>query len=335
MKRVLVTGGAGFIGSHLCQRLLREGYEVVCLDNFDAFYDPAIKRKNLEEVQTIGGNGTFQLVEGDIRDAGLLKDLFSRSSFDLVIHLAARAGVRPSLEQPLLYEEVNVTGTLNLLEACREFGVKDLIFGSSSSVYGRNSKIPFTEADRLEAMISPYAVTKRIGELFCSVYHHLYDMNIFCLRFFTVYGPRQRPEMAIHKFARLIHEGERVPVYGDGTSQRDYTYIDDIIEGIMGAVRNLKGYNIFNLGESQTVPLRELILHLEGVLDKKVEIEELPEQPGDVPITYADIGKARSLLGYDPQVGIEEGVERFVRWFRGSMSNKCPRARPWCLDCGG
>jgi UDP-glucuronate 4-epimerase len=316
MRRTLVTGGAGFIGSHLCQRLLGEGYEVVCLDNFDPFYDPAIKRRNLEEIQAIADDGAFQLVEGDIRDAGLLEDLFSRSTFDLVIHLAARAGVRPSLEQPLLYEEVNVTGTLNLLEACREFDIMNLIFGSSSSVYGKNSKIPFAEEDRLEAMISPYAVTKRIGEHFCSVYHHLYDMNIFCLRFFTVYGPRQRPEMAIHKFARLILEGERVPLYGDGTSQRDYTYIDDIIEGIMGAVRNLKGYNIFNLGESQTVPLRELISHLEGVLDKKADIEQLPEQPGDVPITYADIGKARSLLEYDPQVGIEEGVERFVRWLR-------------------
>lgn len=317
MKRVLVTGGAGFIGSHLCQRLLREGYNIVCLDNFDAFYDPAIKRNNVEEIQATEGEGAFQLVEGDIRDAGLLEDLFRGSSFNMVIHLAARAGVRPSLEQPLLYEEVNVAGTLNLLEVCRKFGVMDLIFGSSSSVYGNNSKIPFTEKDRLEAMISPYAVTKRVGELFCYAYHHLYGLNIFCLRFFTVYGPRQRPEMAIHKFARLIDQGERVPLYGDGTSQRDYTYIEDIIEGIMGAVRNLKGYDIFNLGESQTVPLRKLIALLEEALGKKAEVEELPEQPGDVPITYADITKARRLLGYDPHVGIEAGVERFVHWFRG------------------
>jgi UDP-glucuronate 4-epimerase len=320
MRRVLVTGGAGFIGSHLCQRLLREGHSIVCLDNFDPFYDPAIKRRNLEEIQATKGDGAFQLVEGDIRDAGFLEDLFRRSSFDLVIHLAARAGVRPSLEQPLLYEDVNVTGTLNLLEACREFGVLDFIFGSSSSVYGKNSKFPFAEEDRLEAMISPYAVTKRIGEHFCSVYHQLYGMNIFCLRFFTVYGPRQRPEMAIHKFARLIDQGERVPLYGDGTSQRDYTYIDDIIEGIMGAVRNLKGYAIFNLGESQTVPLRDLVARLEETLGSKAKIEELPEQPGDVPITYADISKARRFLGYDPQVGIEEGVERFVRWFRGVIA---------------
>jgi UDP-glucuronate 4-epimerase len=325
MSQVLVTGGAGFIGSHLCQRLLREGYNIVCLDNFDTFYDPAIKRENLEEVQATEGDGTFQLVEGDIRDTGLLEGLFKRSSFELVIHLAARAGVRPSLQQPLIYEEVNVAGTLNLLEVCREFGVMDLIFGSSSSVYGNNSKIPFTEKDRLEAMISPYAVTKRVGELFCYAYHHLYGLNIFCLRFFTVYGPRQRPEMAIHKFARLILQGERIPLFGDGTSRRDYTYIDDIVDGVMGAVRNLEGYDVFNLGESQTVPLRKLVSLLEQALDKKAVVEELPEQPGDVPITYADISKARRLLDYEPQVGIEEGVERFVRWFRNRGTGDRPR----------
>jgi UDP-glucuronate 4-epimerase len=316
MKRILVTGGAGFIGSHLCQRLLQEGHEVVCLDNFDAYYDPAIKRRNLEEIRASKGAQGFQLVEGDIRDKGLLDELFSRSSFGLIIHLAARAGVRPSIEQPLLYEEVNVAATLNLLEACREFGIRDFIFGSSSSVYGKNRKVPFAEEDSLEAMISPYAVTKRAGELFCYAYHHLYGLNISCLRFFTVYGPRQRPEMAIHKFARLIQNGEKIPLYGDGTSRRDYTYIDDIIEGIMGAVRNLRGYDIFNLGESQTVPLRELISLIEQTMGKKAEVEELPEQPGDVPITYAEISKARRLLGYDPKVGIAEGVERFVRWFR-------------------
>jgi UDP-glucuronate 4-epimerase len=316
MRRVLVTGGAGFIGSHLCQRLLREGAEVVCLDNFDPFYDPAIKRRNVEEIAVTEGHGGFQLVEGDIRDKGLVEGLFKRSSFDVVIHLAARAGVRPSIQQPLLYEEVNVQGTLNLLEACREFRVMDLVFGSSSSVYGRNQKIPFAEEDRLETMISPYAVTKRVGELYCYAYHHLYGLNISCLRFFTVYGSRQRPEMAIHKFTRLIHQGERIPLYGDGTSRRDYTYIDDIIEGIMGAVRNLKGYDIFNLGESQTTPLRELVSLIEQALGKKAIVEELPEQPGDVPITCADITKARRLLGFAPYVGIEDGIARFVRWFR-------------------
>jgi UDP-glucuronate 4-epimerase len=316
MKRVLVTGGAGFIGSHLCQCLLREGGEVVCMDNFDPFYDPGIKRNNLEEIRASEGAQGFQLVEGDIRDKGLVADLFRRSSFDLVIHLAAMAGVRPSIQQPLLYEEVNVAGTLNLLEACRDYSVTDFIFGSSSSVYGKNRKIPFAEEDRLEVMISPYAVTKRAGELFCYAYHHLYGLNISCLRFFTVYGPRQRPEMAIHKFARLIQQGEKVTLYGNGTSRRDYTYIDDIIEGIMGAIRNLRGYAIFNLGESQTVPLWDLISLLEQALGKKAAVEELPEQPGDVPITYADITKARLLLGYNPRVSIEEGVERFVRWFR-------------------
>ena len=314
--RVLVTGGIGFIGSHLCQRLLAEGHAIVCLDNYDPFYDPAIKRRNLQEIQASGGDGLFQFVEGDIRDKGLLADLFRRSSFDLIIHLAARAGVRPSIQQPLLYEEVNVTGTLNLLEACREFDVTGFIFGSSSSVYGKNTKVPFAEEDRLDAMISPYAVTKRVGELYCYAYHHLYGLNIFCLRFFTVYGPRQRPEMAIHKFARLIREGKKIPLYGDGTSRRDYTYIDDIIGGIIGAVHHLHGYDIFNLGESQTTPLRELISLIEQALGKKAEVEELPEQPGDVPITYADIAKARRLLGYDPRVGIEEGVMRFVQWFR-------------------
>jgi UDP-glucuronate 4-epimerase len=322
MKQVLVTGGSGFIGSHLCQRLLQEGYEVVCLDSFDSYYDPAIKRKNLEAIKASEGAQGFQLVEGDIRDKGFLDDLFRRSSYGLIIHLAARAGVRPSIEQPPLYEEVNVAGTLNLLEACREFGVRDLIFGSSSSVYGRNCKVPFAEDDRLEAMISPYAVTKRAGELFCYAYHHLYGLNISCLRFFTVYGPRQRPEMAIHKFARLIEQGEKIPLYGDGTSRRDYTYIDDIIGGIMGAVRNLGGYDIFNLGESQTVPLRDLISLLEHALGKKAVVEELPEQLGDVPITYAEISKARRFLGYDPKVGIEEGVGRFVRWFRDKAKGK-------------
>jgi UDP-glucuronate 4-epimerase len=314
--RVLVTGGIGFIGSHLCERLLREGHALVCLDNFDPFYDPAIKRRNLKEIQTGVMGGSFQFVEGDIRDKGLVENLFRRSSFDLIVHLAARAGVRPSIQYPLLYEEVNVTGTLNLLESCREFGVQNLIFGSSSSVYGKNAKVPFAEGDRLDAMISPYAVTKRVGELYCYAYHHLYGLNIFCLRFFTVYGPRQRPEMAIHKFTHLIHAGEKIPLYGDGTSRRDYTYIDDIIGGIVGAIHNLRGYDIFNLGESQTTPLRELISLIEQALGKKAKVEELPDQPGDVPITYADIGKARRALGYDPRVKVEEGVERFVRWFR-------------------
>jgi UDP-glucuronate 4-epimerase len=316
MKQILVTGGAGFIGSHLCQRLLGEGYKVVCLDNFDTFYDPAIKRANVEEIEATARDGVFHLVEGDIRDKEFLENVFRRSSFDMVIHLAARAGVRPSIQDPLIYEEVNVRGTLNLLEACREYGVLNMIFGSSSSVYGENKKVPFSEKDKLEAMISPYAITKRVGELFCYAYHYLYGLNIFCLRFFTVYGPRQRPEMAIHKFTRLIHQGQKIPMYGDGSSRRDYTYIDDIIEGVVKAARNVRGYDIFNLGESRTVPLQELISLLEKTLGKKVKVETLPAQPGDVPITYADISKARRLLDYNPKVEIEEGIDRFIRWFK-------------------
>ena len=293
MRRVLVTGGIGFIGSHLCQRLLAEGHVIVCLDNFDPFYDPAIKRRNLQEIQASGGDGSFQFVEGDIRDKGLVEDLFRRSSFDLIVHLAARAGVRPSIQQPLLYEEVNVTGTLNLLEACREFGVRDLIFGSSSSVYGKNTKVPFAEGDRLDAMISPYAVTKRVGELYCYAYHHLYGLNIFCLRFFTVYGPRQRPEMAIHKFARLIHEGKKIPLYGDGTSRRDYTYIDDIIGGSWGRYKTCEATIFLIWGNHRLPPCANSSPSSNRPLGKKAKVEELPDQPGDVPITYADISKAR------------------------------------------
>lgn len=318
MKSVLVTGGAGFIGSHLCQRLLAEGHPVICLDNFDTFYDPAIKRKNVETISASAPRDFFRLVEGDIRDQDFLDDLFRGWDFDLIIHLAARAGVRPSIQDPVLYEEVNVRGTLNLLEVCRRFGVQDFIFGSSSSVYGKNPKIPFSEDDVLDSMVSPYAVTKRAAEEFCAAYHQLYGLNVFCLRFFTVYGPRQRPEMAIHKFARLIYQGEPIPVYGDGTSSRDYTYIDDIIDGVIGAVKKLRSFGIFNLGESRTIPLRELITFLEEALGKKAVIEELPEQPGDVPITYADITRARNLLGYNPQVSIEVGIERFVHWFKES-----------------
>ena len=316
MKRVLVTGGAGFIGSHLCQRLLQDGYEVVCLDNFDPFYDPAIKRRNLEEIRATEGDKGFQLVEGDIRDKGLLENLFRRSSFDLVIHLAARAGVRPSIQQPLLYEEVNVTGTLNLLEACREFGVMDLIFGSSSSVYGRNSKVPFAEDDRLDSMISPYAVTKRVGELYCYAYHHLYGLNISCLRFFTVYGPRQRPEMAIHKFSRLIQEGEKIPLYGDGTSRRDYTYIDDIIEGIMGAMRNLEVTKSLTWGNPGPFPCGSSSPSWKRPWERRPSSRNCPSSRGMSLLPTQTSAKARRLLGYDPQVEIEEGVERFVRWFR-------------------
>jgi UDP-glucuronate 4-epimerase len=310
---ILVTGGAGFIGSHLCGRLLREGHRVVCLDNFDEFYDPEIKRRNVQESM---GDAQFKFIEGDIRDTQLIPRIFQGRTFDVVVHLAARAGVRPSIDFPKLYEEVNIQGTINLLDACREFGVKSYVFASSSSVYGGNRKVPFSEEDSVETPISPYGATKRAGELFCYTYHRLFGINIACLRYFTVYGPRQRPEMAIHKFTRLIEENERVPLYGDGQSMRDYTYIDDIIDGTMGAIYGNKGYEIYNLGESHTTRLSDLIRMLEEAFGKRAIIERLPEQRGDMPITYANIEKARRKLGYSPQVSMEEGIARFVEWYR-------------------
>jgi len=317
VKRVLVTGGAGFIGSHLCERLQKEGWEVTCLDNFDDFYPPVLKRENLKALLS---SDRFRLIEGDIRDEPFLERIFKEGEFDLVVHLAARAGVRPSIRQPLLYEEVNVRGTLNLLEACRRHGVRKFIFASSSSVYGKNPKVPFAEDDPLTSIISPYAATKRAGEILCYTYHHLYGLDVFCLRFFTVYGPRQRPEMAIHKFTRLIHEGRAVPVYGDGSSRRDYTYIDDCIDGVMRAIERVRGYEVVNIGEARTVPLMELVRLIERALGKEAFVEHLPPQPGDVPITYADVTKARKLLGYEPHTPIEEGIRRFVQWFLESYS---------------
>jgi len=310
---ILVTGGAGFIGSHLCGRLLREGHRVVCLDNFDDFYEPEIKRRNIQEAM---GKAQFELIEGDIRDTQLIHRIFRDRTFDVVIHLAARAGVRPSIEYPKLYEEVNIQGTINLLDACRELGVKSYVFASSSSVYGGNRKVPFSEEDRVETPISPYGTTKRAGELFCYTYHRLYGINIACLRYFTVYGPRQRPEMAIHKFTRLIEGDKRLPMYGDGQSMRDYTYIDDIIDGTIGAIYGNKEYEIYNLGESHTTSLSDLIRMLEQALGKKAIIEGLPEQRGDMPVTYANIEKARRKLGYAPRVSMEEGIARFVDWYR-------------------
>jgi UDP-glucuronate 4-epimerase len=287
----------------------------VCLDNFDEFYDPRIKRGNIQEFI---GEAQFELIEGDIRDTELIVRIFREHTLDTVAHLAARAGVLPSIDYPKLYEEVNVRGTISLLEACREFGVHNFVFASSSSVYGGNSKVPFSEEDRVETPISPYGATKRAGEIFCYPYHRLFGINIACLRYFTVYGPRQRPEMAIHKFTRLIDENEKLPMYGDGQSRRDYTYIDDIIDGTVGAIYRNQGYEIYNLGESRTTSLIDLIRMLEEALRKKAIIEELPEQRGDMSITYADIEKARRKLGYAPRFSMEEGIERFVAWYRAS-----------------
>jgi UDP-glucuronate 4-epimerase len=315
MSTILVTGGAGFIGSHLCERLLSEGVRVICLDNFDSFYDPNIKIKNVERVSKKFPD-LFELVTGDIRNPEHLKGVFQKNQFDLVVHLAARAGVRPSIADPLLYQDVNIRGTTVLLEACKGRGIKNFIFASSSSVYGENQRVPFTEKDLDIQPISPYGATKRAGELLCYSYHHLDGMNIACLRIFTAYGPRQRPEMAIHKFTRLMDQGEKIPIYGDGSSRRDYTYIDDLIEGILSVIHHHKGFEVYNLGESQTTSLKELIKLIEGAFGKKAMIEMLEPQPGDVSVTYADVSKAKRMLKYKPKVKMEEGIKRFVEWFK-------------------
>jgi UDP-glucuronate 4-epimerase len=319
MKNILITGGAGFIGSHLVDRLLGEGaWKVTVVDDFNDFYDPSIKRAN---VSAHLANPNYKIIEADIRDRAALELAFANASYDCIAHLGARAGVRPSLQQPRLYVETNVNGTLNLLELAHANGVRRFVFGSSSSVYGINPKVPFSEDDPIFNPISPYAATKAAGELLCHSYAHLYDLRIVCLRFFTVYGARQRPDLAIHKFAKLISAGRPVPVFGDGTTRRDYTYIDDIISGVRAAIDyDASKYEIINLGESRTVELRELISLLEKALDMRAEIDRQPLQPGDVPQTFADIAKARRLLGYDPQTQIEAGIEKFVEWFRESAA---------------
>ena len=314
-QKILVTGAAGFIGSHLLDDLLADDrFEVVALDNFNEFYAPAVKRAN---VAHHAGNPRFKLSETDICCRESLRRVFAENSFDAIVHLAAWAGVRPSLENPQLYTEVNVNGTLNLLEAAKEFGVRQFVFGSSSSVYGINAKIPFSEDDKIQQPISPYAATKAAGELLCHTFAHLYDLRTVCLRFFTVYGARQRPDRAIHNFAQLIWEDRPIPVFGDGTTRRDYTYVDDIVAGIRAAIDyDRAAYEVFNLGESQTIELNELIALLEESLGRKAVIDRRPMQPGDVPVTFADIAKARALLGYDPQTKIADGIPKFVEWFR-------------------
>jgi UDP-glucuronate 4-epimerase len=315
MKNVLVTGGAGFIGSHLVGRLLSEGvWRVSVVDDFNDFYDPSVKRRN---VGRHAGREDFRVYEADVRDRAALEEIFKGTRFDCVVHLAARAGVRPSLVEPVLYVETNINGTLNLLELAREHGTRQFVFGSSSSVYGENEKVPFAEDDPVFKPISPYAATKAAGELLCHTYSHLFGLRCVCLRFFTVYGARQRPDLAIHKFARLISEGRPIPVFGDGTTRRDYTYVDDIIAGVRAAMDyEASVYEVINLGESRTVELRELIGLLEKELGREAIIDRQPTQPGDVPQTFADISKARRLLGYDPRTPIEEGIRRFVEWFR-------------------
>jgi len=311
---ILLTGGAGFIGSHLTRRLLGRGDRITVLDDFNDFYDPARKRAN---VAPFLGHPEYRLLEGDIRDEALVDELFA-GGFDAVVHLAARAGVRPSLREPILYEDVNCIGTLRLLEAARRHGPEVFVFGSSSSVYGINEKVPFSEDDEIDKPISPYATTKRTGELLCFNYHHLYGLKTSCLRFFTVYGPAQRPEMAIHKFTDLLARGATVPLYGDGSSRRDYTYIDDIVDGVVAALDLAPGFEILNLGGAETTALGDLVTWIARALDVPPRIEYLPDQPGDVPITYADVAKAGRLLGYSPKVPIREGIERFVAWYRSA-----------------
>ena len=309
---VLVTGGAGFIGSHLVASLLRSGREVVVLDDFDDFYPPALKRKNVAVLAAPG----LRVVEGDIRDASLVDRLFAECRFGSVIHLAARAGVRPSIAQAALYTSVNLDGTTCLLEAARRHGVERFVFGSSSSVYGNNPKVPFAEDDPVDRPVSPYAATKKAGELLCYTHHHLYGLHVACLRFFTVYGPRQRPEMAIHKFTRILAGGGEVEQYGDGTSARDYTYVSDIVEGILRAWERCRGFRVFNLGGSRTVTLAELLRKIAERLGVPPRVRILPAQPGDVERTWADVSRARDELGWEPGVDLDSGLDLFVDWFR-------------------
>lgn len=317
MSTILVTGGSGFIGSNLCQRLLELGHNVMNLDNFNDFYDPKIKWANIKSAQS---HSNYTLIEGDIRDSRVLEKIFNSNTIDIVIHLAAIAGVRKSISNPSEYVDIDIKGTVNILEYCRKYNIKKLIFASSSSVYGTNS-IPFNEKDCISSQISPYAAAKASGELFCKTYSSLYKIPIICLRFFSVYGPRQRPEMAIHNFTKLINEGKEVVIYGDGKSKRDYTYIDDIVDGIIASINYNCEFEIFNLGHSEPVNINDLIKIIEAKLDKNAYKRYHKMQAGDVQNTYANIDKAKKLLNYKPKVGIQEGIERFVAWYNNNFQN--------------
>lgn len=316
--KILVTGAAGFIGSSLSEALIREGHQVIGVDNFDSFYSEDIKEKNLRSLRE---NPNFRLYRLDITDLASLSEIFSKNAIELVVHLAARAGVRPSISNPIGYYDVNLRGTLNLLELMKATGCRRMIFASSSSVYGNSRKVPFSEQDNVDYPISPYAATKKSGELLCHTYHHLYGFDIFCLRYFTVYGPRQRPDLAIHKFSRLIMERKPVPFYGDGSTERDYTYIDDIVDGTISAIYHLNGFEIFNLGESNTISLARMVSTLEEALGRRAIIQKLPMQPGDVVKTFADISKARARINYNPKVPFDLGIKRFISWLRGNINN--------------
>jgi len=311
--KILITGAAGFIGSHTAGALLKRGDTVVGVDNFNDYYSPEDKRANVECAEK---QGNYAQYTADILDVEGMRTIFRQTAPDKVIHLAARAGVRPSLEDPQLYADVNIKGLVNMLELSREFKIKTFVFGSSSSVYGANKKVPFCETDAVNSPISPYAATKRAGELMCATYNHLYGMNISCMRFFTVYGPRGRPDMAPYKFTKAIIEGKEITMYGDGTTKRDYTYIDDIVSGIIGALDKSYAFEIFNLGNSKTVSLKDFIRVIEKAVGKKAKIKRMPLQPGDVTITYADVTKSRKMLGYEPKTSIDEGIGNFVEWYK-------------------
>jgi UDP-glucuronate 4-epimerase len=315
--QILLTGGAGFIGSHLSERLLRDGHTLTIVDELNDFYSPDVKRANLAAIRR---SGEVAFHQADICDEDRMSALGHDNRFDAIIHLAARAGVRPSLEQPLLYERVNVRGTMVLLEMAHRFGIPRFVFGSSSSIYGVANRVPFSEEDSINQPISPYAATKIAGEKICFTYSHLYQLQVVCLRFFTVYGPRQRPDLAIHKFTDLIEAGKPIPVFGNGASGRDYTFYRDIVNGIVAALSHNCAFEVFNLGNSHPVDLNTLISTIEASLGKKADIQRLPEQPGDVPITYADISKAQRLLGYSPQTSFRQGVDEFVSWYRNRPS---------------
>jgi UDP-glucuronate 4-epimerase len=321
---ILVTGAAGFIGSHLVEALLSRGDRVVALDNFDEYYDPAIKRRNVVPVLDHPG---YTLIEGDIRDAGLLDTLFAQRSITSIVHLAARAGVRPSIADPLLYEDVNCRGTAILLEAARRHRCTNFVFASSSSVYGSDSEAPFIEMSAADRPSSPYAATKRAGELACHAYSHLYHMNVTCLRFFTVYGPRQRPEMAISLFTRLIDQGAEVAIFGDGRSLRDYTFIDDIVDGVVRAIDHLGGYRIYNLGTSVVTSLLELTALISQRVGRPLRLHYLPAQPGDVPITYADTSLAAHEIGYSASTSLERGLDAYVDWYHAECRPQLRIAR--------
>lgn len=317
MKTYLITGAAGFIGSHLADRLIDAGHQVINIDDFNDYYDPKVKRNN---IQTHLHNPRYHLVEGDICNYELVADVFKNHAIDCIIHLAARAGVRPSLEDPILYQQVNNVGTAQILELAKKYGVKKLVLASSSSVYGNNEKVPFSETDIVDFSISPYAATKKANEVLGHVYHKLYQMDMIFLRFFTVYGPRQRPDLAIHKFTKLILEGKPIPFYGDGSTARDYTFIDDIIDGVLKSIHYVEKhpsvYEILNLGESEPITLTQMVKTIEEALGKKAIINKLPMQPGDVNQTFAEISKAKNILGYHPQTSFKEGIEKFVEWFK-------------------